>query len=144
MSATSDDSASSNYPTPNFSIDLSGQVAFVTGTTSGLGRRFADVLAACGAKVALSGRRADRLEEHATELRARGTEVAVVPLDMNVRFHKTLAWMIAAMVFAHGTSHYFNFYNLSQVEESEGRMTEYLCVYFLSNLFKKIIERDQP
>ncbi len=76
------DSPASNYPTPNFSIDLSGQVAFVTGTTSGLGRRFADVLAACGAKVALSGRRADRLEEHARELRARGAQVACLPLDM--------------------------------------------------------------
>jgi len=78
----SDSPAGTSYPTPNFSIDLTGQVAFVTGTTSGLGRRFADVLAACGAKVAISGRRADRLEEHAAELRARGTEVAVVQLDM--------------------------------------------------------------
>ena len=71
-----------DYPTPNFSIDLTGQVAFVTGTTSGLGKRFADVLAACGASVAISGRRAERLEEHATQLRERGTRVAVVPLDM--------------------------------------------------------------
>ncbi len=74
--------SSQALPTPNFSIDLTGQVAFVTGTTSGLGRRFADVLAACGASVALSGRRAERLEAHAAELRARGTKVAVVPLDM--------------------------------------------------------------
>jgi len=74
--------AKSSHTTPNFSIDLTGQVAFVTGTTSGLGRRFADVLAACGASVALSGRRAERLEEHAKELRDRGTKVAVVPLDM--------------------------------------------------------------
>ena len=44
----------SDYPTPNFSIDLTGRVALVTGTTSGLGRRFATVLAACGAKVVLT------------------------------------------------------------------------------------------
>ncbi|MEM7217670.1 MAG: SDR family NAD(P)-dependent oxidoreductase [Pseudomonadota bacterium] len=71
-----------DYPTPNLSMDLTGQVAFVTGTTSGLGKRFADVLAACGASVALSGRRVERLEAHAEALRERGTKVVTVPLDM--------------------------------------------------------------
>ena len=52
----------SEFPLPNVSTDLSGQVAFVTGTTSGLGKRFAKVLAACGAKVVATGRRVDRLE----------------------------------------------------------------------------------
>ena len=47
----------SDFPLPNFSTDLSGQVALVTGTTSGLGWRFARVLAAAGARVALTGRR---------------------------------------------------------------------------------------
>ena len=50
-----------DFPLPNTSTDLTGQVAFVTGTTSGLGRRFAKVLAACGAKVVVTGRRVDRL-----------------------------------------------------------------------------------
>ena len=40
----------SEYPLPYQSTDLTGQVAFVTGTTAGLGKRFAQVLAACGAK----------------------------------------------------------------------------------------------
>ena len=57
----------SNFPTPYVSNDLSGQVALVTGTTSGLGRRFAIVLAACGAKVAITGRRVEKLEELAKE-----------------------------------------------------------------------------
>ena len=52
-----------DFPTPNVSNDLTGHVALVTGNTSGLGRRFAIVLAACGAKVALTGRRADRLDK---------------------------------------------------------------------------------
>jgi NADP-dependent 3-hydroxy acid dehydrogenase YdfG len=62
----------SDFPMPYVSTDLSGQVAFVTGTTSGLGRRFAKVLAACGAKVAATGRRVDRLEALAEEIRAQG------------------------------------------------------------------------
>ena len=67
---------------PNFTVDLSGQTAFVTGTTSGLGQRFARVLAACGANVAIAGRRAERLEVLAEELRSMGTEVLPVPLDV--------------------------------------------------------------
>ncbi|HIL05893.1 MAG TPA: SDR family NAD(P)-dependent oxidoreductase, partial [Acidimicrobiia bacterium] len=65
---------------PNFSTDLTGQTALVTGTTSGLGRRFAEVLAACGANVAVAGRRVDRLEELADRLRNAGGNVLTVPL----------------------------------------------------------------
>lgn len=70
------------YGLPHFSIDLTGQVALVTGTTSGLGRRFAKVLAACGAKVALTGRRTERLQELADEIHAAGGQTLSVPLDM--------------------------------------------------------------
>lgn len=71
-----------DYPLPNLSHDLTGQVALVTGTTSGLGKRFAQVLAACGAKVAITGRRVERLEELAAELRAAGATVEPIALDM--------------------------------------------------------------
>ena len=74
-----------DFPTPNFSIDLSGEVAFVTGTTSGLGARFARVLAACGASVALTGRRVERLESLAEEIRASGGTCEPVALDMTDR-----------------------------------------------------------
>jgi NAD(P)-dependent dehydrogenase (short-subunit alcohol dehydrogenase family) len=70
------------FPTPNFSTDLTGQVALVTGTTSGLGRRFAIVLAKAGAKVALTGRRTERLEELAAEIRASGGTCVPLTLDM--------------------------------------------------------------
>jgi NAD(P)-dependent dehydrogenase (short-subunit alcohol dehydrogenase family) len=69
-------------PLPSFSTDLGGQVALVTGATSGLGRRFAIVLGAHGAKVAAAGRRIERLEEVAAEIRAAGGECAPVPLDV--------------------------------------------------------------
>lgn len=45
------------------SIDrLEGRTALVTGASSGLGHRFAEVLARAGAKVALAARRTDRLD----------------------------------------------------------------------------------
>lgn len=72
----------SDYPIPNVSTDLSGQVALVTGCTSGLGRRFAQVIAACGAKVAITGRRMERLTELAEEIRAAGGVAEPIALDM--------------------------------------------------------------
>ena len=72
----------SDFPLPNISQDLNGQVALVTGTTSGLGKRFAQVLASCGAKVAITGRRVERLEALAEELRAGGATVEPIALDM--------------------------------------------------------------
>ena len=50
-------------PPVKFDIDLTGRVALVTGASSGLGWRFGQVLAACGAKVAIAARRTDRLDE---------------------------------------------------------------------------------
>jgi NAD(P)-dependent dehydrogenase (short-subunit alcohol dehydrogenase family) len=57
-------------------------VAFVTGATSGLGRRFARVLGAAGASVAAAGRRIDRLGEVTDEIRAEGGSAIGVPLDV--------------------------------------------------------------
>ena len=74
-----------DYPLPYVSTDLRGQVAFVTGTTSGLGMRFAKVLASCGAKVALTGRRVDRLSSLAEEIRADGGVCEPIALDMTDR-----------------------------------------------------------
>ena len=70
------------YPTPYTSTDLTSHVALVTGTTSGLGRRFAQVIAASGASVALTGRRADRLDELAEEIRAEGGTCDPIPFDI--------------------------------------------------------------
>ncbi len=74
---------SMNFPLPHASNDLSGQTALVTGTTSGLGWRFAQVLAKCGAKVALTGRRAERLDELAEDIRQQGGAALPLTLDVN-------------------------------------------------------------
>ena len=71
-----------DYALPNISNDLSGRVALVTGTTSGLGRRFAEVIAASGAKVVVTGRRIDRLEALAREIQDKGGVAEPIQLDM--------------------------------------------------------------
>ena len=70
-------------------FDMTGKVAFVTGASSGLGARFAEVLAANGARVALAGRRRDALEARADLIRSRGGTVEVV--DFDVRDHARIA-----------------------------------------------------
>jgi NAD(P)-dependent dehydrogenase (short-subunit alcohol dehydrogenase family) len=64
------------------SFEIKGQVALVTGASSGIGRHFADVLAAAGAKVALAARRADRLEEAARDIAAAGGECLPIACDV--------------------------------------------------------------
>lgn len=55
-------------PAPAEIFGLEGRVAVVTGASSGLGDRFARVLAAAGARVVGAARRADRLEQLAAEV----------------------------------------------------------------------------
>ncbi len=63
-------------------FDLTGEVALVTGASSGLGERFAQVLAANGAKVVLAARRIDRLEALVEKIRAEGGQAIAVELDV--------------------------------------------------------------
>lgn len=85
------------FPLPNVSTDLTGQVALVTGASSGLGLRFAKVLAKCGAKVAIAARRVERLEALAAEIRAEGGIAFPVALDVtNTEQLKTVVSKVEA------------------------------------------------
>ena len=64
------------------SFDLGGEVALVTGASSGIGRHFAALLAAAGAKVALAARRVDRLAELAREIEAAGGQSLPIACDV--------------------------------------------------------------
>jgi NAD(P)-dependent dehydrogenase (short-subunit alcohol dehydrogenase family) len=72
-----------DFPLPYDDADLSGQVALVTGATSGLGRRFAQTLAAAGASVVACGRRVEKLDEVVAEIGAAGGSAVGVPLDVS-------------------------------------------------------------
>jgi NADP-dependent 3-hydroxy acid dehydrogenase YdfG len=63
-------------------FDLSGKVAAVTGATSGIGEATALALAEAGAKVAVAGRREDRLEDLAKRIADAGGTVMAVPTDV--------------------------------------------------------------
>jgi NAD(P)-dependent dehydrogenase (short-subunit alcohol dehydrogenase family) len=64
------------------SFDLTGKTALVTGATSGLGRRFALVLAKAGASVAITGRRIDRLATLKAEIEQIGGRAFPIALDV--------------------------------------------------------------
>lgn len=64
---------------------FSGQTAFVTGASSGIGAEVALALAREGAKVALAARRADRLEEVHKRIVAQGGEALALRCDVTDR-----------------------------------------------------------
>ncbi|RMH84605.1 MAG: SDR family oxidoreductase [Actinomyces sp.] len=66
-------------PDPLAAFRLDGRCALVTGASSGLGVRFAEVLAAAGASLVLAARRAERLEA----LAARLPDALAVPCDLS-------------------------------------------------------------
>jgi NAD(P)-dependent dehydrogenase (short-subunit alcohol dehydrogenase family) len=68
--------------TNGFNFNLSGRTALVTGASSGLGVRFATILAQAGARVVLAARRTDLLEQICDTLRAQGHSAAAVAMDV--------------------------------------------------------------
>lgn len=82
--------------TPADLFDLSGQHAVVTGASSGLGRRFAEVLAAAGAKVLAVARREDRL----AELAAGSANITAFAADLSLEEGRAATAARALEVFS--------------------------------------------
>lgn len=76
------------------STDLSGKKILITGTTSGLGRHFALTLARAGARVTVTGRRIDRLQELCAEIAKTGG--SAFPLALDVRDTKSITATVEA------------------------------------------------
>lgn len=70
---------------------LSGKVALVTGASSGIGEAAALALAEAGVAVALSARRADRLEALVTRIEEAGGRALALPGDVSVESEATKA-----------------------------------------------------
>ena len=65
-------------------FDLSGQVALVTGGSRGLGLQLAEALGEAGAKIMLTARKADELEQAVAELQDKGIDARWIAADSSV------------------------------------------------------------
>lgn len=63
-------------------LGLKGRKALITGSSTGIGRACAEVLASEGAEVAICGRRADQLDAAEKELKGKGYRVVAVQGDI--------------------------------------------------------------
>jgi gluconate 5-dehydrogenase len=68
-------------------FDLSGQVALVTGGSRGLGLQMAEALGEAGAKIMLTARKAEELEEAVAELQSKGIDARWVAADSSDPAH---------------------------------------------------------
>jgi len=82
------------------STKFAGQLAWVTGGGTGIGRAVARTLAREGARVAVSGRRTPELEDVVAQIRAEGGQAEAVPLD--VADAAAVSAAAAKLLAAHG------------------------------------------
>ena len=64
-------------------FDLTGKVAVITGSSRGIGRASAELLAQLGAKVVVSSRKADACEEVADGIRKTGGDAHVIACNIS-------------------------------------------------------------
>ena len=69
----------------NTPFDLTGKVAVITGSSRGIGRSSAELLAKLGAKVVISSRKADACQEVAEGIKKAGGDAHVIPCNISRR-----------------------------------------------------------
>lgn len=79
---------------------LEGRIALVTGAGSGIGRAVSILLTRCGAHVVIADRKADRVHELSSAIRAEGGQCTAVTLD--VADHAWFGAVVTAVVETHG------------------------------------------
>jgi NAD(P)-dependent dehydrogenase (short-subunit alcohol dehydrogenase family) len=94
---TTTKSSKIRMPDPLATFRLDGKVAIVTGASSGLGARFARVLAAAGARVVVAARRLERLEALAVEL-----PDGALPVQGDLARTDDIDRLVATTLDAHG------------------------------------------
>src|SRR5437868_12436256 len=67
----------------NTPFDLAGTVAVITGSSRGIGRASAELLARLGAKVVISSRKADACHEVAEGIKKSGGDAHVIPCNIS-------------------------------------------------------------
>ncbi len=130
-------------------FDLTGEVALVTGASSGLGKRFAEVLAAHGAKVIAAARRTERL----AALAAENPNIKALALDVNATASLPAALDAAEAMFGPlsllvnnaGIAGGARIVNTPAEEWRAVQTTNVDAVWHLSQIFaKRLIARQAP
>jgi gluconate 5-dehydrogenase len=92
--------ANAMKPSPAHPFDLSGRLALVTGSSTGLGYAIAQGLARAGARIVLNGRDPARLEAAAATLGTEGADVELAAFDVADAAATTAG--IDAVIATHG------------------------------------------
>jgi 3-oxoacyl-[acyl-carrier protein] reductase len=119
-------------------FDLKGRVALVTGASSGLGLRFAEVLAANGASVVLVARRADKLAAARGKIERAGGKAVAIEADVLDRAQMTRAFdqaeqglgTVSILINNAGVAHSTRAIDLSADEWSRVTRTNLDAVFF--------------
>ncbi|HUC45606.1 MAG TPA: SDR family oxidoreductase [Hyphomicrobiaceae bacterium] len=81
-------------------FDLRGQVAVITGSSKGIGRAAAEIMAGLGAKVVISSRKREVCEEVAAGIRKAGGEAITIPC--NIARRDEIAGLVKGAIEAWG------------------------------------------